>query len=192
MNPGRTFGLGFGYWRKTGVKISLQSIKELREMTSASIIECKKALQEVNGDIQKALKLLRKRGLEIATGKQSRHTKEGRIESYVHHDNKIGVLLEVDCETDFVARNSNFCQFTKDIAMQIAACNPKYLKREDVPKGVIKSEKDKELFFKDNCLLDQVFIKDPNLTIKDYLASLIAKIGENILIRRFVRYKIGE
>lgn len=174
------------------MKISLQSIKELREMTSASIIECKKALQEVNGDIQKALKLLRKRGLEIATGKQSRHTKEGRIESYVHHDNKIGVLLEVDCETDFVARNSNFCQFTKDIAMQIAACNPKYLKREDVPKGVIKSEKDKELFFKDNCLLEQVFIKDPNLTIKDYLASLIAKIGENILIRRFVRYKIGE
>ena len=174
------------------MKISLESIKELREMTYASIIECKKALQEVNGDIQKAVKLLRKRGLEIATGKQARLAREGRIEAYVHHGNKIGVLLEVDCETDFVARNSDFCQFTKDVAMQIAAHNPKYLRREDVPQDVIEPEKDKELFFKDNCLLEQVFIKDPNLTIKDYLSSLIAKIGENIVIRRFGRYKIGE
>ncbi len=170
----------------------MESIKELREMTYASIIECKKALQEVNGDIQKALGLLRKRGLEIARGKQGRRALEGRIEAYVHLGNKIGVLLEVDCETDFVAGNSDFCQFTKDIAMQIAACNPKYIKREDVPADVIESEKDKELFFKDNCLLEQVFIKEPNLTIKDCLGSLIARIGENIVIRRFVRYKIGE
>ncbi len=174
------------------MKVSLESVKELREMTYASIIECKKALQEVNGDIEKARELLRKRGLEIASGKQSRQAKEGRIEAYVHHGNKIGVLLEVNCETDFVARNSDFYQFTKDVAMQIAAYNPKYLKREDVAAGVIESEKDKELFFKDNCLLEQVFIKDPSLTIKDYLGSLIAKIGENIVIRRFVRYKIGE
>ncbi|MDP2937673.1 MAG: translation elongation factor Ts [Candidatus Omnitrophota bacterium] len=174
------------------MKISLESIKELREMTYASIMECKKALHEVDGDIRKAAELLRKRGLEIAKGKQGRVAKEGRIEAYVHLGNKIGVLLEVDCETDFVARNSDFCQFTKDVAMQIAACNPKYIKREDVPQDVIESEKDKELFFKDNCLLEQIFIKDPSLTINDCLGTLIAKIGENIVIRRFVRYKIGE
>ena len=174
------------------MKISLESIKELREMTYASITECKKALHEVDGDIRKAAELLRKRGLEIAKGKQGRVAKEGRIEAYVHLGNKIGVLLEVDCETDFVARNSDFCQFTKDVAMQIAACNPKYIKREDVPQDVIESEKDKELFFKDNCLLEQIFIKDPSLTINDCLGTLIAKIGENIVIRRFVRYKIGE
>ena len=174
------------------MKISLESIKELRQMTFASIAECKKALVEVNGDIQEAAKLLRKRGLEIATGKQNRQVKEGRIEAYVHHGNKIGVLLEVNCETDFVARNSEFCQFTKDVAMQIAAHNPKYLKREDLPQDVIESEKDKEQFYKDNCLFEQVFIKDPSITIKDYLGNLIVKIGENIVIRRFVRYKIGE
>lgn len=174
------------------MKTFLESIKELREMTYASIMECKKALHEVDGDIRKAAELLRKRGLEIAKGKQGRVAKEGRIEAYVHLGNKIGVLLEVDCETDFVARNSDFCQFTKDVAMQIAACNPKYIKREDVPQDVIESEKDKELFFKDNCLLEQIFIKDPSLTINDCLGTLIAKIGENIVIRRFVRYKIGE
>lgn len=174
------------------MKISLASIKELREMTYASITECKKALHEVNGDIQKAIELLRKRGLEIAKGKQGRLAKEGRVEAYVHLGNKIGVLLEVDCETDFVARNSDFAQFTKDVAMQIAACNPQYIKREDVPQDVIEPQKDKEEFFKDNCLLEQAFIKDPAITIKDCLGNLIAKVGENIVIRRFVRYKIGE
>lgn len=172
--------------------VSLESIKELRRMTSASISDCKKALQEVDGDIQKAVELLRKRGLEIVAKKQGRVTKEGRIEAYVHLGNKIGVLLEVDCETDFVARNSDFCQFTKDVAMQIAACNPLYIKKEDVPEDVIEQHKDKEQFYKDNCLLEQVFIKEPSLTIKDYLGSLVAKIRENIVIRRFVRYKVGE
>ena len=161
-------------------------------MTCASITECKKALHEVDGDIKKAAELLRKRGLEIAKRKQGRLAKEGRIEAYVHLGNKIGVLLEVDCETDFVARNSDFCQFTKDVAMQIAACDPKYIRTEDVPQDVIEPEKDKELFYKENCLLEQVFIKDPGLAIKDCLGNLIAKIGENIVIRRFVRYKIGE
>ncbi len=174
------------------MKVSLESIKELRELTCASIAECKKALHEAEGDVQKARDLLRKRGLEIAKGKQSRVAKEGRIEAYVHLGNKIGVLLEVDCETDFAARNSEFCQFTKDVAMQIAACNPKYINKEDVPKDVIDAEKDKEVFYKDNCLLEQAFIKDPAITIKDCLGNLIAKIGEKILIRRFTRYKIGE
>jgi elongation factor Ts len=174
------------------MKISLESIKELRELTCASIAECKKALHESEGDLQKARDVLRKRGLEIAKGKESRVAKEGRIEGYLHLGNKIGVLLEVDCESDFVARNNDFCQFTKDVAMQIAACNPKYIKREDVPAHVADSEKDKELFFKENCLLEQAFIKDPSLAIKDCLGNLIVKIGENIVIRRFVRYKIGE
>jgi len=174
------------------MKISVGAVKELRELTCASIMDCKKALHDADGDVKKAAELLRKRGLEIAKGKEKRAAKEGRIEAYVHHGNKIGVLLEVDCETDFVARNSDFCQFTKDIAMQIAASCPAYLKKEDVPEEVIGQHKDKEMFFKESCLLEQAFIKDPSISIKDYLTSLIAKIGENIVVRRFQRYKIGE
>lgn len=174
------------------MKISLDSIKELREMTSSSVAHCKKALEETKGDIKKAAELLRKQGLEIAAKKQSRAAKEGRVEAYVHLGNKIGVLVEVDCESDFVARNSDFCQFTKDLSMQIAACSPAYLKSEDVPKDILEHEKNKEEFFKNNCLLEQPFVKDPGITIKDYLGSIIAKLGENIVIRRFIRYKIGE
>lgn len=174
------------------MKVSLDAIKELREKTSASISDCRNALEEASGDMKKATELLRKRGLEIAAKKQGRLAKEGRIEAYVHHGNKIGVLLEINSETDFVARNSDFCQFAKDVAMQITACDPKYIKREDVPKEVLGKHKDKEQFYKEQCLLEQAFIKDPTLTIKDCLGSLIAKIGENIIIRRFVRYKVGE
>jgi elongation factor Ts len=174
------------------MKIALDTIKDLRHMTSASIAECKKALEETAGDLQKAKALLRKRGLEIAAKKQDRSAKEGRIEAYVHLGNKIGVLLEVACETDFVARNSEFTQFTKDVAMQIAACNPGYIKMEDVPAEVLAQEKDKAQFCKDHCLLEQAFIKDAGITIKDYLGTLVGKFSENIHIRRFVRYKIGE
>lgn len=174
------------------MKVSLESVKELRRISSASISDCKQALEEAKGDIHKAMELLRKHGLDFMVKKQDRQAKEGRIEAYVHFGNKIGVLLEVDCETDFVARNSDFCQFTKDLAMQIAACSPLYIKKEDVPKKAMGKEKDKAQFFKENCLLEQVFIKDPNLTIKDYLGSLVAKLGENIVIRRFTRYKVGE
>jgi len=172
--------------------VPLESIKELRRLTSASISDCKEALEKTGGDITKAIELLRKMGLEIAEKKQGRETKHGRIESYVHFDHKIGVLLEVDCETDFVAQNSDFCQFTKDVAMQIAAANPLYIRAEDVPKEVLKKEKDKEQFYKQSCLLEQAFIKDPTITIKDYLGSLVVKLGENVVIRRFTRYKIGE
>lgn len=171
--------------------ISVELIKELRNLTSASIADCRKALHEAEGNIQKAVELLRKRGLEIAAEKQERAAKEGRVEAYVHTGNKIGVLLEVACETDFVAKSSEFCQFTKDLAMQITACNPKYIKREDVPLDSLEAEKDKEEFFKTYCLMDQVFVKDPSITIKDYLVSLVGKMGENIVIRRFSRYKIG-
>lgn len=174
------------------MRISIELIKELRNLTSASITQCKEALQEAGGDIKKAVELLRKRGLEIAAKKQGIVSKEGRIEAYVHFGNKIGVLLEVDCETDFVARNSEFAQFTKDLSMQIAACNPLYIKKEDVPPKSIKQVKDKEEFYKNNCLLEQVFIKDASITIKDYLGSIISKVGENIVIRRFTRYQVGE
>ncbi|MDD5594777.1 MAG: elongation factor Ts [Candidatus Omnitrophica bacterium] len=173
-------------------KISLDLIKELRNMTLASVANCKAALEDADGDLMKAAGLIRKRGLEIAAKKGDRVAKEGRIEAYVHLGNKVGVLLEVDSETDFVARNPEFCQFTKDVAMQITALNPGYLKREDVPQNVLEQEKDKELFYKTHCLLEQAFVKDPSITIKDYLGSLVAKLNENIVIRRFIRYKIGE
>ncbi len=172
------------------MRISIELIKELRNLTSVSITQCKEALQEAGGDIKKAVELLRKRGLEIAAKKQGIVSKEGRVEAYVHFGNKIGVLLEVDCETDFVARNSEFAQFTKDLSMQIAACNPLYIKKEDVPPNIIKQVKDKEEFYKNNCLLEQLFIKDASITIKDYLGSIISKVGENIVIRRFTRYQV--
>lgn len=171
---------------------SLELVKELRKMTSASIAHCKEALSEAGGDLKKAAELLRKKGLEIAAKKQDRAAKEGRIEGYVHMGNKLGVLVEVNCETDFVARNSDFAQFTRDIAMHIAACSPAYIRKEDVPPDALEHEKDKEQFFKEHCLLEQPFVKDQSITVKDYLGSIIAKIGENIFVRRFTRYKIGE
>ena len=173
-------------------KVSIDLIKELRAMTCASVAHCKKALEETRGDLKKAAQLLRKEGLEIAAKRQDKAAKEGRVEAYVHLGNKIGVLLEVNCESDFVARNSEFVQFSKDISMQIAALSPPYIKKEDVPADVIDGEKNKEEYYKNNCLLEQSFVKDPSITVKDYLGSLIAKLGENIFIRRFMRYKVGE
>ncbi len=173
--------------------ISVDLIKELRQMTGSSIAQCKKALEESKGNIQEAAVILRQRGLEIALkSRSSGAPREGRIEAYVHLGNKIGVLLEVNCDTDFVARNESFIQFSKDISMQIAACNPTFLKKEDVPPEALKGELDKEEFYKNHCLLEQPFVKDPSITVKDYLGSLVAKLSENISIRRFVRYKIGE
>lgn len=174
------------------MKNSVNAIKELRDLTCSSVAHCKKALEEAKGDIKQAVILLRKQGLEIAAKKQSRAAKEGRIDSYIHHGNKIGVLVEVDCESDFVARNEDFMKFTKDLAMQIAATSPEYIKTEDVPEDALKHEKNKEEYYKRACLLEQAFVKDPGLTIKDYLGSIVAKLGENIVIRRFIRYKIGE
>jgi elongation factor Ts len=174
------------------MKISVDLIRELREMTSSSVAHCKKALEEAQGDIKKAAVLLRKQGLEIAAKKQSRSAKEGRIEAYIHHGNKIGVLLEVNCESDFVARNEDFARFAKDVAMQIAATSPLYLKKEDVPAEVLENEKSKEDFYKNHCLMEQIFVKDQSITVNDYLGSIVAKVGENIIIRRFMRYKIGE
>ncbi len=172
--------------------ITVEAIKELREMTSCGVIECKKALEEAKGDFEKAKKILQQRGLEIAAKKGGREAKEGRIEAYIHQGSKIGVLLEINCETDFVAKSEEFCRFTKDVAMQIAAASPKYIKREDVPEDILKREKDSKVFFKEVCLLEQPFIKDPQKTINDCMHALIASVGENIFISRFVRFKVNE
>ena len=172
--------------------ISLDLVKELREMTSCGVIDCKKALEEAKGDFEKAKAILQKRGLEMAAKKGNRVTKEGRIETYIHPGNKLGVLLEVNCETDFVAKNEDFCRFTKDVAMHIAACNPKYVKSEDIPSKVLKAQKDQETFIKEQCLLEQPFVKDPKMSIRDCLNLLVAKIGENIVISRFIRFKVSE
>lgn len=174
------------------MNISKEKILELRRLTQIGITDCKRALEEASGDIEKAIRILKKKGIEVAEKKKEEKTLEGRIEAYVHFTGKIGVLLEVDCQTDFVAKNEEFIKFTKDIAMHIAAYNPGYIRREDVPTNVIEAETDKEKFYKENCLLEQTFIKDESQTVKDYLNSLIAKLGENVVIKRFIRYKVGE
>ena len=189
------------------------AIKILREKTNAGIVACQKALQASGGDVDKAMDVLRKQGVALASKKAGRSAKEGKVESYIHMGGKIGVLVEVNCESDFVARNDDFKTFVKDLAMQVAAFNPIYVNREDVPEAAVKKETeiikaqlegkpaaaiDKIIegkltkFFEDACLLEQPFIKDSSLRVKDILTSMIAKIGENIVVRRFVRYQVGE
>lgn len=172
--------------------MSLDAIKELRELTNCGIIDCKKALTEANGDLQKAKAILRERGLQMALKKSARVANEGRIETYIHNGNKLGVLLEVNCETDFVARNDAFAAFAREVAMHIAAMTPKFVRREDVPEALVSAEADKEAFFKTFVLLEQPFVKEPSKTIQDLLNELVAKMGENIVVGRFIRFKIGE
>ena len=171
---------------------SADDIKRLREETSCGVIDCKKALEEAKGDFSKAKDLLRKRGLEMAAKKSDRVAKEGRVEVYIHGGNKIGVLVEVNCETDFVARSEDFIKFTKDVAMHIAAMSPKYTKKEDVPADVLAKEADQAAFIKATCLLSQPYVKDSAKSIQDLLNELVAKIGENTVVGRFVRFKVGE
>lgn len=174
------------------MSVSLEQIKKLRQATSLGVSECRKALENANGDIDKALEILKKTALEIAAKKQDRAAKAGRISSYIHFDHKLGSLLEVNCETDFVARNEEFIRFSSDVALHIAAMNPQYIKREDIPQEIIKEQADPESFYKASCLMEQSFVKDPALTIKDYLNSIVAKVGENIVVSRFVRFKLGQ
>ena len=172
---------------------NVELIKELRNSTGAGVNDCKKALEETKGDKEKALEILRKKGLDIAKNKAGRVAKQGRIESYIHSGSKLGVLVEVNCETDFVARNEEFIRFTKDVAMQIAASNPLYVDFDSIPAAQKhKIKDDLELFRKQHCLLDQPFIKDPVKSVNDYLVSIVAKVRENILIRRFTRFSLGE
>ncbi|HHW70173.1 MAG TPA: translation elongation factor Ts [Clostridiales bacterium] len=195
--------------------ITASMVKELREATGAGMMDCKRALEEANGDIEKATEILREKGLAAAAKKASRIAAEGLVDSYIHPDGRIGVLVEVNCETDFVAKTDEFKDFVRDIAMHIAAMNPKYLSREEVPEEIINKEKeilrtqalnegkpekivDKIVdgrlnkFFEENCLLEQPFVKDPDKTIQDLVNEKISTIGENINIRRFVRYERGE
>ena len=172
--------------------ISVDLIKELRTRTGAGVNDCRLALKETDNNLEKAIEFLRKRGLEIVKKKQDLVAKQGRVEAYIHTGGKVGVLVEINCQTDFVANTEEFICFAKDIAMQITAMSPKYIRREDVPKDVIDKEHDPERFYEKNCLLEQLFIKDQNIKIKDYLHSLIAKTGENIVVRRFTRFQLGQ
>lgn len=174
------------------MKISAKEIQKLREKTSAGVMDCKKALSEAKGDFTKAMKFLRDRGVAIAQKKASRLAREGRIEAYVHLNNRIGVLVEINCETDFVAKCDDFKTLSRDLAMQIAALNPQYVKKEDVPGDVVQENKSNlDDFYKINCLLEQSFVKDQSKSIKDYVTEAIAKIGENIVISRFSRFQLG-
>lgn len=195
--------------------VTAQSVKELREMTGAGMMDCKKALTETDGDIEKAIVFLREKGLASADKKSGRVAAEGAVGSYIHMGGKIGVLVEINCETDFVAQNSEFQTFVKDIAMHIAASNPTYLTREEVPDAEVAKEKEIlthqalnegkpekivekmvegriSKMYKEICLLEQPYVKDPDMTVEEYLKAKIATIGENIVIRRFVRYQMGE
>lgn len=201
------------------MEVSLDLVKKLRDKSGCGIGDCKEALTHSKGDMEKAVEFLRKKGLASATRKAQRVAKQGLIESYIHAGSKIGVLLEVNCETDFVARNDEFKKFVRDVALQIAATSPSYISKEDVPANVVEKEKSiikeqiiasgpgkgkpanvmekivtgrLEKFYQEACLLEQTFVKDTGLTVKDYLSAIVGKIGENIVIRRFTRYQLGE
>jgi elongation factor Ts len=197
----------------TKVAIDPKVVKELREKTNAGMMDCKRALEEAAGDLAKAEAILRTKGIASASKKASRATKEGIVASYIHLQGKVGVLVEVNCETDFVAKNENFRGFVKDITLHIAAAHPLYVSREDVPSKLVEAEREiykaqvkgkpanvtekivdgkLDKFYSTVCLLEQGFIKNPDVTIKDLLSSKIAELGENIVIRRFTRYLVGE
>jgi len=196
------------------LKISIQSVKELRETTGVGIMDCKNALREAGGDNNKAIDILRKKGIAKSQKREGRIASEGQIQSYVHMGGKIGVLVEVNCETDFSAKTEDFTNFSKNLAMHIAATNPISISPEDLPSEIVEREKeiysDQALqsgkpekvvekivegklkkFFSEACLLNQAYVKDPDITIQDLLNELKAKTGENIIIKRFIRFKLG-
>lgn len=193
--------------------VDTDSIKTLRERTGAGILDCKNALEKTGGDFDKAAEILRKKGYSVAEKKGARATNEGRIGSYIHFNGKIGVLVEANCETDFVARNELVEQLLKDLCMQIAATNPLAVSREDIPPETVEAKKEEfqraaagkpaqivekiiqgklEAFYKEKCLLDQPFIKDEDQTVRDVVTACIAKLGENIRINRFARFEVGQ
>lgn len=197
------------------MEINAAQVKELRESTGAGVMDCKKALQEAQGDMDKALRILRERGLAGAKKKAGRAVADGVVDAYIHLNNRIGVLLEVNCETDFVARNETFRAMVHDIAMHIAAANPLFVSAEDIPAEVLEQEReiyraralqegkpekvvDKivegrlKKYYEEVCLLDQPFVKDPEMTVGELVQRTIAALGENIVVRRFVRYQLGE
>jgi elongation factor Ts len=194
--------------------ISIEMIKDLRQLTGAGVLDCKKTLEEAEGDIEKATELLKKKGLAIAAEKADREANEGLVEAYVHAGGKLGVLIELNCETDFVARTEDFRELAHDLAMQVAATDPRYLTPEDIPPEVVERERqwqreqvweDKpediidriiegrlRKYYQEVCLLEQPFIKDEGLTVRGLITSKIAKLGENVKVRRFARFELGE
>ena len=197
------------------MEISIESVKDLRQRTGAGVIDCKTALQEAQGNMEAAIDYLRRKGLATAAKKAGRIATDGLVSSYIHAGGKMGVLVEINCETDFVAKTEDFQTFVKNIAMHIAAANPQYIRREEIPEEVLERERaiyrtqaleagkpqkviDKivegkiERFYSEVCLLEQTYVKDADLTIKELLDAIIAKIGENISIRRFARFQLGE
>ncbi|MFP4559832.1 MAG: translation elongation factor Ts [Thiohalorhabdus sp.] len=199
------------------MSISAQDVKTLRERTGAGMMECKKCLEEAGGDMDKAMEVLKQKGLAQADKKAGRTAAEGVVTSYIHGNGKIGVLVEVNCETDFVGKNEDFQSFARDIAMHVAASNPEYVRREDIPeerveeeKELIKAQSEETVAGKPDhvveqilegklnknlsaiTLLDQPFVKDPDKTVGEYTKEVVAKLGENIRVRRFVRYEVGE
>lgn len=197
------------------MKISIQSVKELREKTGVGIMDCKNALREAGGDNNKAIDILRKKGIAKSQKREGRIASEGQIQSYVHMGGKIGVLVEVNCETDFSAKTEDFTNFSKNLAMHIAATNPISISPENLSSEIVEREKeiysDQALqsgkpekvvekivegklkkFFSEACLLNQAYVKDPDITIQDLLNELKAKTGENVIIKRFIRFKLGE
>ncbi len=197
------------------MSISAKQVKELRDETGAGMMDCKKALTHTNGDLEKAVDYLRKKGIKSASSKFGRKASNGLIASYIHLNGKVGVLLEINCETDFVAKTSDFNELAKNITLQIAASNPKYITREEIPEEVIKKEKEvyygqsenlnkpqKVLdnivegklnkFYKEICLLEQEYIRDPENTVNNLVLEAIAKLKENIVVKRFVRFQLGE
>ena len=197
------------------MQISKDLIRELRNKTGAGVMNCKQALSEAGGDMQKAQDILREKGSVVAIKRSARDTKEGLVSSYIHSGSKLGVLLEMNCETDFVAKTSEFSQLAKELAMQIAAMDPLWIKPEDVPKEVVEKEKEiykkqaqesgkpekviekiaqgrLEKYFTEVCLLEQQYIKDPKFKVKDLITETVAKLGENIRVGRFSRFKVGE
>ncbi|MFQ6111245.1 MAG: translation elongation factor Ts [Nitrospinota bacterium] len=197
------------------MQVSASEVKELRDRTGAGFMDCKEALQTAQGDMEKALLYLRQKGLSKAARKAERAASEGVVASYIHPGSRVGVLLEVNCETDFVARNSEFQELVKELAMQVAASKPRWVSREDVPSQALEREKEfltlqaretgkpdaivekmvagrMEKFFKENCLMEQPFIKDPDTDVASHIKGFMAKLGENIVVRRFERYELGE
>ncbi|NIA08642.1 MAG: translation elongation factor Ts [Nitrospiraceae bacterium] len=196
------------------VQVTAAMVKELREQTNAGMMDCKKALQECDGDIKKSIDWLRQKGLSVAAKRAGRATSEGAIQCYIHPGNKLAALVEIDCETDFVAKTDQFVEFARNLAMHIAAANPICIRREDTPAELVKKERDIfrkqaeesgkpdhiiekiidgriEKFYKEICLLEQPYVKDPDITIQDLLNELVAKMGESISIERFVRFQVG-
>lgn len=197
------------------MEISAEKVKELRDKTGSGIMDCKEALKVAGGNFDKAIEYLREKGMSAATKKSSRATKDGAVTSYIHMEGKVGVMVELNCETDFVAKTQDFRNLSKDIAMHIAAMNPTYVKAEDVPADVIEVERGiykkqaltegkpekiveriiegkLKKYYEDVCLMNQRFIKDQDMTIEKLVKNAIAKTGENIVVRRFVRYQLGE